>query len=175
MKSRALEINPECSVNAIEEFFTSANAEELLGGGFDAVFDAIDSVANKCLLLSRCKNLEIPIVTSGAAAGRSDPTAVRISDLTTCTHDRLLQRVRKVLRTEYGFPDAGKKFGIDAVYSPEAPAYPRSDGTVCPTKESGETRINCDTGMGTASFVTGAFAFVAASRIVKILLENRCK
>jgi tRNA A37 threonylcarbamoyladenosine dehydratase len=172
MRERVLEINPECEVRPVEEFFTSSSARQLMDDSFDCVFDAIDTVPNKCLLLARCREMGIPVLTAGAAGGRSDPTAVRITDLSACTHDRLLQRVRKILRGKYGFPAAGAKFGIEAVYSPEPPVFPKPDGTICETREGGDMRLNCDTGFGTASFVTGAFAFAATARIVRKLIED---
>jgi tRNA A37 threonylcarbamoyladenosine dehydratase len=175
MKERVLEINPECTVNAVEEFFTAANSDALLRGGFDFVFDAIDSVPNKCLLLARCRDQQIPVITAGAAGGRSDPSAIRIADLASCTHDRLLQRVRKILRTDYGFSSVASSFGIDAVFSPEPPMYPKADGTVCAAREGGDMRLNCDSGFGTATFITGTFGFIAAAQIVKKLLQNGTK
>jgi tRNA A37 threonylcarbamoyladenosine dehydratase len=33
-------------------------------------------------------------------------------------------------------------------------------------------RLDCDTGFGTASFVTGAFGLIAASRIVRKISES---
>src|SRR4051812_28237568 len=51
MAERVRGINPECKVRAVTEFFTEANARELLASPFDYVVDAIDSVSNKCLLI----------------------------------------------------------------------------------------------------------------------------
>ena len=39
---------------------------------------------------------------------------------------------------------------------------------MCPTADKEQDlRIDCDTGFGTASFVTGTFGFVAAGRIIQ--------
>jgi tRNA A37 threonylcarbamoyladenosine dehydratase len=50
--------------------------------------------------------------------------------------------------------------------------YPQSDGSVCRTKpgESG-ARLDCASGFGSATMVTGSFAFIAASRVVKRIAE----
>jgi tRNA A37 threonylcarbamoyladenosine dehydratase len=171
MAERARAINPECQVHAIAEFFTSANAETLFAAKFDAVLDAIDNVPNKCLLIARCREQNIPIVTTGGAGGRRDPTAIRVTDLAATTHDRLLQSVRKTLREQFGFPrDPKQLFGVDCVFSAEPQVYPHSNGSVCPQRESGsDLRLNCDTGYGTATFVTGTFGFAAAAQVVQKL------
>jgi tRNA A37 threonylcarbamoyladenosine dehydratase len=75
------------------------------------------------------------------------------------------------LRKEFGFARGEKEFGIDAVYSPEPPVFPAPDGTVCsqrePAADGGSLRLNCDSGFGTATFVTGTFGFVAAAHVVQ--------
>ena len=176
MAERIRGINPECSVQVANEFFTEANADSLLGSRFDYVVDAIDSLANKCLLLARCRDRNLPVITCGAAGGRRDPTAVRVTDLALTTHDRLLQKVRETLRKDFAFPRGETRFGVDAVYSPEPPVYPASDGTVCSRRETntagGALKLNCDSGFGTATFVTGTFGFVAAGHVVRQLTER---
>ena len=170
MAERVRGINPECDVRAAMQFFTAETAGELLATGFDYVVDAIDSMANKCLLIARCRDAGIPIIICGGAGGRRDPTQVRIADLSLTSHDRLLTKVRDTLRQDFGFPRGKKKFHVPAVYSPESPVYPARDGTVCASRESntnGESlKLNCDSGFGTATFVTGTFGFAAAAHVV---------
>ena len=163
-------INPECQVNAVQSLLTRANASELLSPSFDYVLDAIDSPSKKCLLITIAKSRGIPVVTTGAAAGRTDPTQVRVSDLAFTSHDRLLQEVRKKLRARDGFPRGVEPFNVPCVHSPEPPVFARKDGTVCVRPEPAmDLRIDCQTGFGTASFVTGAFGFAAAGYIVRSL------
>jgi tRNA A37 threonylcarbamoyladenosine dehydratase len=170
MARRIHGINPGCRVHAVPEFFTSANAEQLLARGFTAVLDAIDNVANKCLLLTGCRQRNLPVVTTGGAGGRTDPTQLRVADLAHVTHDPLIRQVRRTLRREQGFPaDPQACFDVPCVYSLEPVRYPWSDGTVCATKEPGEDhlRMDCNSGYGSATFVTGAFGFAAAAEVVK--------
>lgn len=163
-------INPECVVEAVPEFFTGANAERLLAHDFTCVLDAIDNVANKCLLLIGCRQRGIPVVTTGGAGGRTDPTELRVADLAHVTHDPLIRQVRRTLRREHGFPAAATvDCGVPCVFSTEVVRYPWSDGTVCGAKEPGSdpVRMDCNHGYGSASFVTGAFGFAAAAEVVK--------
>jgi tRNA threonylcarbamoyladenosine dehydratase len=166
-------INPDCAVRPVRAFFTLSNAEQLLSGGFEYLLDAIDSPSRKCILISRAKARRIPVITTGGSAGRSDPTAVQVKDLAFSTHDRLLQEVRKKLRVRDGFPRDGQPFGVPCVCSAEPLRYPTADGRVCAEPAPGlDLRLDCQAGLGTASFVTGAFGLAAASHIVRSLASN---
>jgi tRNA threonylcarbamoyladenosine dehydratase len=166
MAARIQGINPECQVQALSEFFTEATAEKILQPRFDWVLDAIDQVSNKCLLIARCRQQNIPVVCAGGAGGRRNPAAVQLADLAQTAHDALLQRVRKKLRDDYAFPRGKKQlFHVPCVFSKE-PAV-EMDACVDP-------RGGCESAYGTASFVTGAFGFLAASHIVtKIATGNQ--
>lgn len=177
LAERVRGINPECTVAARLEFFTAANADSLLDAGFTHVVDAIDSVANKCLLIARCTTRRIPLTVCGGAGGRRDATAVRVEDLARVTHDRLLGEVRKRLRKDHGFPRGDRKFRVPCVCSAEPPVFPQPDGSVCAVRTAppaGESlRLNCDWGFGSAAFVTGTFGFVAAGHAVRCIVEGK--
>ena len=152
-------INPELSIEAKQDFFTAETANDLLTVKFDFVVDAIDTLANKALLIAECRKRGLPVITSGGAGGRKDGTSVRVADLAQASHDPLLQKLRKKLRAEFGFSvDPKLPFGIPAVYSPEIPTPPES----C---EAG-LRMDCNSGYGAVTFVTGAFGFAAAGWVV---------
>lgn len=173
LKERVLAINPECRVHAIQKFFTPNTADELLCVPCSGVLDAIDSLKHKALLIAECNKRKIPIIVSGGAGGRRDPTAIRYADLSQASHDRLLQQTRRLLRKDYGFPANGKPFGIDCVFTTEPPLFPQSDGTVCTVREEGtDTKMNCESGYGAATFVTGAFGFAVAARLVEKIIAR---
>ena len=171
MGERVRSIWAGCEVIQEPRFLTAANVREILARGFDAVIDAIDSVDSKCSLVAACREVGIPVVTCGGAGGKRDSTKVRVADVTEATNDRLLRRLRKKLRQDYGFSrDETIRFGIPSVYSVENAVYPWSDGRICSTVEPGAgARINCDAGLGTAAFVTGAFGLAAAGEVVRLL------
>ena len=174
MAARVQLINPDVRLHPLQSLFTGTTAEQILAANYDCVLDAIDSRPMKALLIAKCRDKGIPIVTSGGAGGRRDPTAIRTADLARTTNDGLLANLRQLLRTDYGFPrDPRALFGVDCVYSPEAQVYPTKDGSVCETREpGGKLRLDCRTGYGTASFVTGAFGFAAAAQVVKRITQT---
>ena len=168
MASRAQAINPGCTLRPLHTFFTETNAAEILETRFDYVLDAIDNPDKKCLLIASCRDRGLPVMVVGGAGGRQNPGGLKIADLARSSHDRLLAGVRSKLRGEFGFPRGDQPFGIDCIYSPEPVLYPQQDGTVCPKREEGSTlRLDCETGYGTACFVTGTFGFAAAGHIVQ--------
>lgn len=172
LAERVRAIHPACRVTVKLAFFTEASAGTLLGEEhFDYVIDAIDALKNKALLIARCRAAGLRVITCGGAGGRRDATGVRIDDLAFTHRDPLLRYVRKKLRARHGFPrDVETPFGVPAVFTQEMPVYPQSNGTVCETAEPGaETGINCASGLGAATFVTGAFGFAAAGAVINAL------
>jgi tRNA A37 threonylcarbamoyladenosine dehydratase len=113
-------------------------------------------------------------VACGGAGGRRDATQVRTADLAKVSHDRLLAEVRKKLRKEFGFAADGSAMGVECVFSAEAPVFAQPDGSVCENRAAVEdgTRLNCNGGLGSATFVTGAFGFAAAGIVVRKLTED---
>lgn len=167
-------INPECRVEAVQEFFVASNAERLLAPGYGVVVDAIDSVAHKARLLAACVARGLPVVTTGGAGGKRDGTRLRLGDLGESGGDDLLRQVRKTLRKEHGFPGGeGHRYGVRAVWSTEPPVYPWADGTCAAAPEAGgSTRLDCAAGLGAAAWVTAAFGFAAAQEAVRLVFES---
>jgi tRNA A37 threonylcarbamoyladenosine dehydratase len=174
MAERIHAINPDCRVTVEQRFFNEQTAEELLATKYDFVVDAIDSVSNKILLLAHCRRKNLPAIACGGAGGRRDGTAVRLADLAKVTHDRLLAEVRKKLRKQFDLPTDTPSLGVMCVYSAEPPVFQQPDGSVCENRTQAEdgTRLNCDGGLGSATFVTGAFGFAAAGWVVKKIAEG---
>jgi tRNA A37 threonylcarbamoyladenosine dehydratase len=173
MRERILQIAPSCVVDARQEYFTESSAEKILELAPDAVFDAIDSLRHKVLLLKLCRRRKIPLIVSGGAGGRVDPTRVKIEDLARTKNDKLLQKLRKELRMKHGFTrDLKKKFGVACVYSDELAREPFEDAMDCSVDEGKSRKLDCESGFGTAGYVTGVFGLTAASWIVERLLRN---
>ncbi|HEX2852837.1 MAG TPA: tRNA threonylcarbamoyladenosine dehydratase [Opitutaceae bacterium] len=178
LKERVQLINPGCHVDATLEFFTEATVERLLAPKFDFVVDAIDNMTNKARLIAACRDRDLPCLTIGAAGGRSDPTQVEAGDLGDAENDLLLRQVRKKLRRDFGFLPGQTRgrmnFGVRCVWSGERPVFPWADGTCAAQPEPGSNlKLDCDTGFGTAVFVTGTFGLVAAGEVVKRIAAGK--
>jgi tRNA A37 threonylcarbamoyladenosine dehydratase len=174
MAERIRAINPECKIVAEQKFFNAQTAQELLAPKYDFVLDAIDDVTNKVLLLVRCREKNLPVIACGGAGGRRELTSVRVGDLSQASHDKLLAEVRRKLRQEHNFPAGHLAMDLPCVYSVERTVYPQADGSVCEMRSAAEDgiKLNCNGGLGSATFVTGAFGFAAAGFVVRKIAEG---
>lgn len=176
MAARCQRINPLMDVEPVPAFVTPGNLATQLDGDFDLVIDACDSFRSKVEMIAWCRRRKLPIVVSGSAGGRTDPTLVRVRDLSRTEHDAMLALIRKKLRAEFNFPrNADRYFGVPAVYSLENVKYPQADGSVCGVRPQadaeGSLKLDCGGGLGAATHVTGAFAFAIAGKALELLLR----
>lgn len=174
LAERVQRINPACRVNRHHAFLTDATAGELIHGGYTCVVDAVDRMTPKALIIARSRELGLDVLTIGGAGGRRDPTRIRAGDLGATSGDMLLRLVRKKLRRSHGWAHGkGHTMGVAAIYSSEPQVFPWSNGDVCATAEPGSNlHMDCASGFGAASFVTGAFGFAAAGEIVRRITES---
>ncbi|MEE9352233.1 MAG: tRNA cyclic N6-threonylcarbamoyladenosine(37) synthase TcdA [Thiotrichaceae bacterium] len=170
LAERVATINPACKVNQVDDFIGAENQADLLGRDYDWVIDCIDSFRTKASLIHYCKRNKIKLLTMGGAGGMTDPSKIRITDLSKTKQDPLLAKVRKSLRQDYQFPsNPSRRFGIPCVYSEEHLQYPDAEGEVSPekTKGSATTGLNCASGFGSAVCVTAPFGFYAAGYVLR--------
>jgi len=161
LKERCLDINPTCQIHTIEDFVEQDNLADLIRPEFDYVLDCIDNFRVKAALAAHCRRNKVRLIMLGGAGGQKDPTKIRLSDLSRTLQDRLLARVRKELRQNYGFSQNPKRrFDIPAVWSEEAMILPES-GPACD--------LSCAGGIGSITTVTASFALVAVSHVLNKL------
>jgi tRNA A37 threonylcarbamoyladenosine dehydratase len=178
MAERCRAINPEIGLDAVQSFLTPSNLDELLDRGYDLVLDACDSFRSKVELIAWCRRRKLPLIAVGSAGGRTDPTLVRVRDLSRTEHDAMLALIRKKLRSEFNFPkNPDRYFGVSAIYSLENVKYPQADGTVCGLRPKldpdAALKLDCGAGLGAATHITGAFAFAAVGKGLEILLKPK--
>lgn len=175
MQQRVKDINPQCRVNIIDDFLTLENMPDLLSQDYDYVVDAIDSIKFKAGLIYYCKRNKIPVITTGGAGGLTDPSVIKVVDLSKTYNDALAAKVRSTLRDQYNFTKNSKRsFRVDCVFSSQQQLYPKEDGTVSHEKPGIHgVSLDCRFGYGAASFVTGTFGFVAVAHIIKKFLHNK--
>ncbi|HEX2530209.1 MAG TPA: tRNA cyclic N6-threonylcarbamoyladenosine(37) synthase TcdA [Burkholderiaceae bacterium] len=175
LKERIAQINPYCEVTEIEDFVTADNLDEMIGArDYDYVVDAIDNVRAKTALIAYCREKAIRLITIGGAGGQTDPTRIEIRDLSRTEQEPLLAKVRKRLRSQYGFPRGTKnKFGIDAVFSTEPLRFPETSEACALDEDNprGLTGLNC-AGFGSTMVVTASFGLVAAAQVLRKLAAD---
>lgn len=111
---RLLDINPELELTVHNEFIRDERTEAILDeANYQFVVDAIDSLSPKVFLLYHALRRQIPVVSSMGAGAKTDPSQVRIADISKTQNCALAKAVRKRLRT------LGVNKGIAAVFSTE--------------------------------------------------------
>lgn len=179
LAERVRAINPDIDVTVRDEFVYLETMPEYLAPGYDFVIDAIDGVTVKAGLISACRDKGIPVVTCGAAGGKTDPTRIRVADIADSHYDRLLMYVRKKLRHRFGFPRPGGPMGVLCIFSNEQVIWP--DEPACAADQPAEddpfgasdAKLNCEGRLGSSAFVTGTFGLVAASVVVNAIARPR--
>ncbi len=197
MRDRLRLINPPAHVESKRAFYNATRADELLAlppawkkhdlDQYDFVVDAIDNLTAKAHLLAECRRRGIPVVSSAGAAGKLDPTQIRIDDLADAKVCPLARELRSILRKKHGFPTTGS-MGVQTVFSlehrhwPKELTYDKGEGfaCVCPSGDADvehvrENHHSCDEKNlidGTVSYVTGAFGLACASVVVNTVTRD---
>lgn len=99
MRDRLLDINPSIVVKTYPTYYLPENADDIDLCGFDHIVDAIDTVSAKLELCVRASALNIPIISSMGTGNKTDPTRLRVCDITkthTCPLARVMRRELRV-------------------------------------------------------------------------------
>ena len=164
MRERMQDINPDVTVNIHKCFFLPENADEFPFEEYDYVVDAVDTVTAKIALVMKCKEKNVPIISSMGAGNKLDASAFKVSDI----YKTKVCPLAKVMRHEL------KKRGVKklkVVYSEELPLIPINDGTnVCEKEDS--TIVKRAT-PGSVAFVPSVAGLIIAGEVVKDLTNEK--
>lgn len=172
MRERIEQINSSARVQTIDDFVTPDNwssvyAQARQVGCVDAVVDACDQQAAKTTMAAWSLQAGIPLITVGAAGGKTQAHRVDQADLSDVTHDPLLAQLRYRLRKSHGAPRQGR-MGVTCVFSREAVKQP---GASCGTQDGS---LNCH-GYGSSVAVTAAFGMASAGWVLDALAHGNQK
>ena len=155
MADRLRDINPAIELTVINEYIRDERMIEVLGGGYDYVVDAIDTLSPKLFLLYHSVMMKIPVVSSMGSGGKFDPVRISVGDISETNSCPLARMLRKRLHK------LGVREGITAVYSPE------------PVDKSRVVRVagerNKASVVGTMSYMPAAFGIACASVVIRDL------
>lgn len=151
-KARILDINPECNVTALNQFYTGSEIEL---SGFDWIADAIDTVSSKLVLIENAHWLGVNIISCMGTGNKLDPTKLILTDISKTS----MCPLAKVIRTEL------RKRGIlhhPVVYSAEQPVPHREES------EEDESRRKT---IGSISFVPSSAGLIMAGKIINSIID----
>lgn len=163
MADRIRDINPSCSAVAFPTFYLPQNADSVDLSQYDYVADCIDTVTAKLELISRCKTLQINIISALGTGNRMDPTAIICTDISKTRDCPLARVMRKELRHR-GINH------LDVVCSTEQPLTPlqtaQAETPETDTRPGSTARRDTP---GSLPFVPAAAGLAMASVIVRKL------
>ena len=157
-KNRVLDINPQIKVELFREFIDKNSCLNLFENNPDIVVDAIDSLTPKVQVLVELHNRSIPVISSMGAARKTDPSKIKVGDISKTRNCPLARFVRKRLRRQ------GVTSGIKCVYSTEI----TEDEVVEPSEndsinERGRKRMI----LGSLPTITGIFGLTIANKVIE--------
>lgn len=160
MAERFLDINPELELNIISDFLC---AEEITGliesGSFDAVLDAIDTLAPKTALIRAAVQKQIPVVSSMGSGAHFNPDRILCKPVMKTYSCPLAKAVRNGLRELT--PEALKY--CRAVFSEEQPLKHA-------VVDTGTMVCNKRAMQGTVSYMPALFGCHCAAEIIRIFI-----
>lgn len=99
-RKRILEINPNVKITSINEKINSENINLIFNQKYDFIIDACDTIIVKKLLIKKCKELDIHLVTICGMGKKLNPTLVKICDLKDTSYDPIAKSLRKYVKEE---------------------------------------------------------------------------
>lgn len=155
IKERALSINPKIKVNVYKETFSKETQRLFFDGKtYDYAVDAIDLVTCKLDLISICKEMDIPVISSMGTGNKLNPTMLEVADINKTSVCPLARVIRKELKKR-------RIRKVKVVFSKEVPKKPFNGSG------SREKGIN----VGSVSFVPSVAGLIIASEVVKDICE----
>lgn len=151
-RQRAQSIHAACDVRADSLFITEETAPQALDDHPDILIDAIDSVNPKTCLLQAALEAHCHVISTMGAATRTDPTLVRIADISETYNCPLAKFIRKRLRRR------GIESGVRCVFSIEPP----SKEGVSEETDLAPGEVRSELGRGRARNTLGSFCSIPA-------------
>lgn len=170
MRDRMLDINPNVEVEVHKCFFLPENANDFPWDSYDYVVDAVDTVTAKIALVMKCKEKNIPIISSMGAGNKLDGSQFKVEDI----YKTKVCPLAKVMRREL------KKRGVKklkVVYSEEIPTRPIEDmaiscrtNCICPPGAEHKCTERRDI-PGSVAFVPSVAGLIIAGEVAKDLIR----
>ena len=166
-----LDINPNVEVEVHKCFFLPENADDFPWDSYDYVVDAVDTVTAKIALVMKCKEKNIPIISSMGAGNKLDGSQFKVADI----YKTKVCPLAKVMRREL------KKRGVKklkVVYSEEIPTRSIEDmaiscrnNCICPPGAEHKCTERRDI-PGSVAFVPSVAGLIIAGEVAKDLIRR---
>ena len=157
MEEHLKSINPNIMIVKKQCFYLPDNNDQFDFGEYDYVVDAIDTVTAKIDIISKCNQLNVPIISALGCGNRLDPTKLVVSDIFKTEGDPLAKVIRHELRKR----NISK---LKVVYSKEKPIPHKEE--IDEELPKGKKDIP-----GSSAFVPPVAGIIIASEVIKDLIK----
>lgn len=156
MAERLRAINPDIQLDVRTMYLKDELIPELFETHFDYVIDAIDTLSPKVYYIRQALQKGYPIVSSMGAGGKTDPTRIRVRDISETYNCNLAKDVRKYLHR------FGIREGITTIFSAE-----RIDRSRLVVLEKASPKKSV---IGTISYIPAIFGCMCAGVAIRGIL-----
>ena len=163
MKRRLLDINPSAQVTALEKRYDDSSASEFNLNDYDYVIDAIDSLADKALLIRNACDSTATLFASMGAALKTDSSRIATAEFWKVQGCPLAAALRRRFKKSKQLPS--RKFRC--VYSDEV--FPNRGGEI---DNDGSMTFNKVSINGTLAHTTAIFGLKLAELVINDILKR---
>ena len=163
MKRRLLDINPSAQVTALEKRYDNSSANEFNLNDYDYVIDAIDSLADKSLLIRNACDSTATLFASMGAALKTDSSRIATAEFWKVQGCPLAAALRRRFKKSKQLPS--RKFRC--VYSDEV--FPNRGGEI---DNDGSMTFNKVSINGTLAHTTAIFGLKLAELVINDILKR---
>ena len=163
MKRRLLDINPSAQVTALEKRYDDSSASEFNLNDYDYVIDAIDSLADKALLIRNACDSTATLFASMGAALKTDSSRIATAEFWKAQGCPLAAALRRRFKKSKQLPS--RKFRC--VYSDEV--FPNRGGEI---DNDGSMTFNKVSINGTLAHTTAIFGLKLAELVINDILKR---
>lgn len=100
LEKRILSINNNAKVNKIIDFIDESNIDNLFNQKTDYFIDACDTINTKKLVIKKCIEKNIKLITCLGTGKRMDPSKLKITDIKNTKNDPIARILRKYIKDE---------------------------------------------------------------------------
>ena len=171
MKDHLLTINPKADITAITEIYSAPTAEQFNLEEYDYIIDAIDSIADKALLIYKATHARHPrLFSSMGAALKLDPTRIRTGEFHSVSGCRLAAALRRRFKKTGMHP--GRKFRC--VYSDELlPNLGATDSHTESSPANSPMAFNKVVTNGSLCHITAIFGMTLAGMVLQSIAKEQ--
>lgn len=99
-KKRALLINSNVIINDMCMFLSDENVSKINFTSFDYVIDACDDVSAKKIIIDKCLESNVKVISSMGTARKMDASGIYVTTLDKTSYDPLARNMRKIIDKE---------------------------------------------------------------------------